>query len=122
MRASNSSATRPATSGMRATVPLDDDGNGAAVGAPCGSRDVAGTVRAQEDDHGRDLLGLGEPAQWTALRHAFEYLVAGLAGSFGALVGEPAGRQPGRRARRPRGDRVAEDPILRVEVGDEAGE
>src|SRR5919204_6015353 len=41
----------------------DDDRNGAAVGAPGGAGHVRGAPGAEEHDHGRDLLGRGEPAE-----------------------------------------------------------
>src|SRR6187551_78708 len=93
IRASNASATLPASSGMEPR--LDDDRDGSAVSAPGGSGDIAGAIRAQEDDHGRDLLGVREAAERPALANAFENLLAALAGPLCALVGQAAVGEPG---------------------------
>src|SRR6188508_2558479 len=85
IRASNASAILPATSGIEVT--LDDDGDSSAVRAPGRSGHIAGTVRAQEDDHRGDLLRLGEAPERPALPHAFENVIPALPASLGALVG-----------------------------------
>src|SRR5215216_3141131 len=99
-RASNSSATRPARSGIFSPT-LENDRDGPAVNAPRGSGDVVGAVRAQKDDHRRDFLGLSEPPQWTALAHVDEHLVAAFSRSPGGLVCEAAVREPRGRGGRP---------------------
>ena len=45
---------------------LEDDRDGAAVGAPGRAGDVAGALGAEEDDHRGDLLRLREPAERAA--------------------------------------------------------
>ena len=59
-----------------ASSALDDDRDGAAVRAPGGAGDVRRPGRAEEDDHGCDLLGLGEPAERTTRADGREHLVA----------------------------------------------
>src|SRR5262249_17893541 len=80
--------------------PSNDDRDRAAVGAPGGARHVAGTRRAEEGDHGGDLLGLGEPAERAPGGDLGEHLVA-----LALLVGEPTLTQPRLRGGRARRDR-----------------
>ena len=55
---------------------LDDDRHRAAVRAPRGAGHVRRARGAKERDHGRDLLGLGEPAERTSGRNLGQHLVA----------------------------------------------
>ena len=73
--------------------------------------------RAQKDDHRGDLARLGEPAERPPRADLREHLVA-----VALLVGESAVAEPRLRRGRAGSHGVAADPVLRVEVGDEARE
>src|SRR5215218_899796 len=117
-RASNSSATRPARSGIFSPT-LDDDGDGSAVNAPGGSCDEVGAVRAQKRDHRRDFLRLGKAPQRAALSDIREHLLTALPAPLRRLVSETAVREPRLRGRRPRSHGVAENPLPGVNVRDQ---
>ena len=63
--------------------------------------------------------GSAKPSERPAGPDRLQHLVPRLPALLGLLVGEPARREPGVAQRRPRRDRVAADPVLRVEVGHE---
>ena len=90
---------------------LDDDGDVPAVRAPRASRHVAGAVRAQEDDHGGDLLRLGQPPERPALADAVQDLLAALprplarSGRRGRRRRATPARRSARARRRCRGSR-----------------
>ena len=102
--------------------PLDDDGNGAAVGAPRGAR-ARSDARAEHRNAITSAisLGLGHAAERAAGARRPRGPPRGRCRARSAFwSARPPGVEPGRRQRRARADRVDEDAVARVRVGDAA--
>src|SRR5690348_2317784 len=106
----------PAPSG----TPSDDDRHGAAVCAPGRTGHVARALRAEKRDHGGNLLWFGETAKRPAGPDLLQHFMTRLTGARRLLVREAPVRKPCVGRGRARRDRVAPNPVLCVDIGDEA--
>src|SRR5438067_1070308 len=77
------------------------------------------SIGAEKGDHRRDLLGLRKAAERTTGTDRADNFVTRLTSARRLLICEPPVGEPCIRRRRPGRDRVATDPVLRVDVRDE---
>src|SRR2546430_5899317 len=101
---------RPAVGGS------DDDRYRAAVRAPRGAGDIAGSFGAQKGDYRSDLLGLRQASERPSCPYRREHLLARLPRSARLRLGEAGFGDPGPRLGRSGCDRVAANPVLCIEV------
>ena len=116
------SAACDAASAERSVMPTargpsasENDRNRAAVGAPGRAGDVRRALGAEEDDDRGDLLRSRQAPQRTSGADLRENVIP-----VSLLVSETSLAEPCVRLGRSGRHRVATDPVLRVQVGDEA--